>query len=192
VKNNINKKIIMSGLSIVASLAMLGGSAFAAFATSATASGSTFSTGVDNLLVSSDNNTYSKVITSPFTGTKITPGFNQPYTFFLKNDNSNSTDNLDVTATFSGGTANAILDPVLMTQFTCVDPINGTTTATAFPVASMRGGQVSLGTINSGEIATCKLTVSLPSTADNTVAGQTTTFDVVFNGATAVTPTPTL
>jgi len=185
-----NKKIIMSGISIVASLAMLGGSAFAAFTTQAVASGSTFSTGVDSLLVSSDNITYSPTITSPFTGTKIVPGFNQPYTFFLKNDNTNSTDNLDVVATFTGGTVNPILDPVLMTQFTCVDPAKGTTTATAFSVAAMRGGQVSLGTINSGEIATCTMTVSLPSTADNTVAGQNTSFDVDFNASTSVTPTP--
>jgi len=182
-----NKKILMSGMSIVASLAMLGGSAFAAFATSASATDSTFSTGTDNLLVSSDNNNdYASSITSPFTGVNIGPGFTKTYTFFLKNDDTNSTDNLDVTASFANGTGDTGLENALNTQFSCNNGAN----PSAFNVASMLAGQVSLGTINSGAIATCTLTVSLPSTADNSVSGKNVKFDVVFNGATAVTPTP--
>ena len=41
---NINRKIMMSSLSIVAALTLLGGTAFAAFTTTATATGNTFST----------------------------------------------------------------------------------------------------------------------------------------------------
>lgn len=182
----------MSGISIMASLAMLAGSAFAAFTTQAVASGNTFSTGTDNLLLSPDNNNdYASSIINPFTGVNIGPGFTKTYTFYLKNDNTNSTDNLDVTASFANGSGDSVLEDALTTQFTCVDPQNGTTTAPAFSVTSMLNGQVSLGTINSGEIATCTLTVSLPSSTDTTLQGKNVSFNVDFNGATSVSPTPT-
>ncbi|HSX09988.1 MAG TPA: hypothetical protein VLF93_07565 [Candidatus Saccharimonadales bacterium] len=190
-----NKKILMSGMSIMASLAMLGGSAFAAFATSASATDSTFSTGTDSLLVSHDNVTedFASTITSPFTGTKITPGYHHVFTFFLKNDATQSTDDLNVSASFvrgAGETGDSGLENVLSTQFSCTDGAV-ITTPSAFSVTSMLGGSVSLGTIKSGDTASCTLTVDLPLSADNTVSGKSTSFDVSFNAnGVPVTPTP--
>jgi hypothetical protein len=182
-----NRKIAISGFSVLTALTLLTTSAFAAFTTQANASGSTFSTGTDNLLVSTDPVTgFSGLITSPFTATKVTPGFNKVYTFYLKNDDASSTDDLNVSATFAGGTADVVLDAVLSTQFSCTDGAI-VTNAPAFNVTSMRGGQVNLGKILNGHTATCKLTVSLPLSADNTVSGKTTSFDVLFNGE-GVTP----
>lgn len=175
-----NRKIILSGLSIVSSLALVSGSAFAAFNTTATATGSTFSSGNNNLLISSDSINFLNTISSPFQGTKITPGYTKSFNFSLKNDNTNSTDDLNVTASFKNGTGDSGLEGVLSTQFSCTDS-NGATTPSAFSVASMLTGSVALGKINSGETATCTLTVSLPASADNTVAGKTTSFDVEFD-----------
>lgn len=181
---NMNRKILMSTFSIVAAMTLMGGAAFAAFTTSATASSSTFSTGTDNLLVSSDNVDvdFASSISSPFHDVKVSPGYNHQFNFFLKNDNTNSTDNLAVTATFNGGGGDSGLESLLTTQFSCNDPITGVTNASSFSVTSMRGGSVSLGTVSSGQVASCTLTVSLPASADNSVAGKNSTFNVEFDG----------
>lgn len=189
-----NRKIAISGFSILTALTLLTTSAFAAFTTTATATGNTFSSGTDNLLVSTDNVTFSSSVTNPFNGNKLTPGTVKTFTFYLKNDNTNSTDDLDVIANFSGGTADATLDGALVTQFSCS---NGATPG-AFNVTAMRAGQVSLGTVLSGQVVTCTFNVTLPSSATNAVSGKTTSFDVNFNGTgvlptvtPTITPTPT-
>ena len=69
-----NKKIMMSGLSIVSALTLLGGTAFAAFTGSSVASNNTFSTGAADLKISSDNVNYSGLISNPFNGAGIAPG----------------------------------------------------------------------------------------------------------------------
>src|SRR5258708_4473062 len=160
-----NKKILFSGMSILASLTLLAGSAYAAFDTTATASDNTFSSGTDNLTISLNNlSDFHSTIGSPFTGSNIAPGYNHVFTFYLKNENT-STDNLNVSATFTGTPGDTALENALSTHFSCND--NGNiTTPSAFSVTSMRGGSVSLGTIKNGDTASCTLTVTLPLTAD--------------------------
>lgn len=166
----------MSGLSILAAFAMMGGSAFAAFTSQASATGNTFSTGSDSLLISTtgDPGTFLASVANPFHAAGITPGFTQDYTFFLQN---NGTDTLHVSSTFSGGASNTTLEGVLTTDFSCNNGAN----PAAFSVTSMRSGSVDLGTITPGQVVTCTVTASLPSSADNTVAGLTTSFDALFN-----------
>lgn len=178
-----NAKIALSGLSIVAAVTMLGGAAFAAFTTQALANGNTFSVGTENLLISTaPGGPFTSSIPNPFTGTNIGPGYSHTFTFYLKNDNTTSTDNLDILTKFSGAGVNATLDPVLTSQFECTDH-SVTTTGGTFNVSDMRAGSVSLGTINSGSVATCTVTVSLPSNVGNSIQGQTTQFDAEFDGS---------
>ena len=82
---NINRKIMMSGLSIVSALTLLGGTAFAAFTSTATATGNTFSTGAADLRISTNNVTYTPTVVNPFNKTGLTPGYDHTFTFYLKN-----------------------------------------------------------------------------------------------------------
>ncbi len=171
----INRKIAMSGLSILTALTMMGGSAFAAFTTQASATGNTFSSGTENLTVSADNNTFTSSIVSPFSGTNLTPGYTHTFHVFLKNE---GVDQLTVSATFANGSGDAELENVLMTDFACT---NGSDPS-AFSVTSMRGGSVSLGTLAPGVSTDCSLVVTLPSDVDNSASNKSSTFDVLFNG----------
>lgn len=173
-----NKKIMMSGLSIVSALTLLGGTAFAAFTGSAVASNNTFSTGAADLKISSDNVNYSGLISNPFNGAGIAPGYNHTFTFYLQN---NGSDPLSIVAKFNGGTV-SLLDDVLVTDFAC----NNGADPAAYNVTAMRGGSVSLGDLPTGAM-TCTVNVILPNSVDNTYQNLTSNFDVVFEG-TQVTP----
>lgn len=163
-------------MSIATATTMMGTSAFAAFTTTATAKGNTFSTGTASLLISTDvNGPFTASITNPFTATGITPGFSQGYTFYLRND---GTDPLSVTSSFANGVSDATLEGVLLTDFEC----NNAANPGAFSVTDMRAGSVNLGTIGPNEVVTCTVTASLPSSADNSVANKTTSFNALFNG----------
>lgn len=171
-----NSKIAMSTLSIVTSLALMGGTAFAAFVSTATATGNTFSTGNADLQISTNAVDYGPSISNFFSGTDIFPGDSRTYTFYLKN---NSADNLtlNIDASFTDGSGDTTLQDALITDFACD---NGADPA-AFSVTSMLGGSVDLGNLNSGAAMTCTLTVSLPASADDSVAGQTIGFNALFN-----------
>src|SRR4051812_43751677 len=120
----INKKIALSGLSILSALTLMAGSAFAVFTTQANANGNTFSSGTESLLVSPDNSSpasYLQTIINPFHATKVTPGYNKVFTFYLKNDNTNSNDTLAVTTSFTGTGGDTSFEDALTTQFSCND-----------------------------------------------------------------------
>ena len=160
----------------------MGGSAFAAFAGSANATGNTFSAGDANLQISTDPvNNFGASISSPFTDSnKIAPGYSKQFTFYLKNA-STATIPLTIATTFNN-VVDGGLGSDLTTQFTCNDAGNITTGGT-FSIASMNGGNVNLGAIKSGDTATCTVTVALPSTAGNADADKTVSFDAVFNAS---------
>lgn len=169
-----NKKIMMSGLSIISALALLGGTAFAAFTTQATATGNTFSTGIEDLRISTDDSVYASTISNPFNHANITPGYNQQFIFYLKNFGA---DPIDINASFVGGATG--LDDVLMTDFDCDNGAN----PSAFSVTAMKGGSVSLGSLNPGASTLCHITVNLPFSVDNSYSGGVqSVFDVHFDG----------
>ncbi len=177
-----NKKIMMSGLSIISALTLLGGTAFAAFTTQATATGNTFSTDNPALLISSDSANYFGDIVNPFNDANIVPGYERTFTFYLKNTGNSA---LDVNAHFTG--VADILDNVLVTDFDCSNAAD----PSAFSVTSMKGGSVSLGTIQPGapNALTCHVKVTLPVSVDDTYKNRTSVFTVEFNGTT-VAPSP--
>lgn len=87
-----NRKIAMSGVSIFATLGLAGVAAFAAFTSSATATGNTLSTGTDQLQIAQNGagpsaspspSTFGSSIPG-FSGGPIAPGFNQDYILGFK------------------------------------------------------------------------------------------------------------
>lgn len=178
-----NSKIMMSGLSIMTALTLMAGSAYAAFVAQAQSTGNTFSTGVADLQISSDNVTYGANIPAFFSGSGFFPGDSRNYTFYLKN-NSASGVTLNVDAAFTNGSGDGALQNALMTDFAC----NNTADPAAFSVSSMLGGSVDLGDIPSGGVVVCTLNVSLPTSADNSVANKTVGFDGIFNATQVTAP----
>jgi len=169
-----NRKIMMSGLSIISALTLLGGTAFAAFSSSASATNNTFSTGTENLRISSNGTDFFPTIDNPFHATNITPGYSQTFNFWLQN---NGTDKLDVVAHFDG--SSQPLDGVLVTDFDCDNGAN----PGAFNVTDMKAGSVNMGSLNPAQTTLCHITVSLPSSVDNSYSGGVQSiFNAIFDG----------
>lgn len=204
-----NTKIALSGISILASLALVGGATFALFTDIATSQNNTFATGNGDLLIAPEGpespGTYVDDIPAPaIDESDIFPGFTQDYIFWLKN-NSSSAISLDLVATFDDvvTTGDAEIANQLNVAFTCQSDTdsNGsfdTTIATAgpFTVNAWDVGSAPLGTLGANDStddgegadeAECTMTVSLPVSADDTIAGSSVRFDGVFD-ATQATP----
>lgn len=201
-----NRKILISGFSIFSALALMGGSAFALFSSQATSQNNTFATGNADLQIAEDilpgdPDIYGSNIPAPAVDQAgIFPGFTQGYKFWLKN-NSTSTISLDLNTTFDdvviiGGSPT--LADELTAQFTCVSDTdsNGSfdTTIATTGTSSINGwdaGSSAMGTLGPNDATSdgqgadetlCTMTVSLPGSSTDTVAGASLRFDGVFNG----------
>ncbi|OGH14012.1 MAG: hypothetical protein A2687_06115 [Candidatus Levybacteria bacterium RIFCSPHIGHO2_01_FULL_38_26] len=192
-----NKKIALSAMSILTSLALLGGATFALFTDTATSEDNTFASGNADLQISLDDPDSSPVefldsIPGPnFTG--IFPGESRDFDFWLKN-NSSSVIDLDLTADVSSITpdpdGDQTIDNILLLSWTCDINGNGslgdeTPTAEFSPRDWLNGGNAALGSLIPAEEMFCRMTGRLPSTADSTVANQTVVFDVVYDATQA-------
>lgn len=171
-----NRRIAMSAFSILSALALLGGGAFAAFTSQATATASTFTSGAESLTISltGADGTFSPTVVSPFSGSNITPGYDHTFHVFLKNEGP---DSLTITAKFANGSGDAALENVLMTDFSCTtgaDPA-------AFNVTDMRAGQVNLGTLAPSASTDCSFRVTLPISVDNSAKNKSSVFEVLFD-----------
>lgn len=199
----INKKILMSGFSIFSALSLMGAGAFAAFTSQAVSQNNTFATGNADLQISTDNNSvpvlYGSEIPAPAVNESgIFPGFTEGYAFWLKN-NSAASFNLGINTTFDDvvilGGSPTIADE-LTAQFTCVADSDGDNTfetsiasTGTFSVNSWDTGSAGMGALapedaNDGQgldEALCTMTVALPGSASNTVAGSSLRYDGVFN-----------
>jgi spore coat-associated protein N len=195
-----NRHILMSFLSIVMALAVMTGGTLAFFTDTASSTGNTFSTGNADLQIAADvegAEAFSNSITGPnFSG--IVPGEIKEFTFWLKN-NSSGTINLDLTADVSAITPSSdveqTIDNALLVSWVCDLSGDGnladeTPTSKFSPREWLTGGNAGLGSLTPSEQMICRMFGELPSSADNTLAGQSVSFDAVYN-ATQVTPTPT-
>lgn len=172
-----NKKIMMSGLSIISALALLGGTAFAAFTTTATATGNTFSTDNPSLLITT---TAGPGTSEPgFTVSGLIPGgSSSPQAFDLVNNGLNP---LSVNAQFTitNGATTPIVDDMSIT----ISCTNGFTATETHPVSYWTSGTVPLGTLNPSGTANCTMTGSLANGVGNPDANKTVIFDAVFGGS---------
>ncbi len=185
----INKKIMLSGISIVASLSLMAGATFAFFSDSATASNNTFATGNADLQLSLDGESFANSIPGP-AFTNMAPGDTETYDFWLKN-NSSASISLDLTADVSAINPNPdgdqLIDNTLLVSWVCDtdndnDFSNNTPTSEYSPRDWLNGGNASIGALAQNAELKCQLTGRIPSTADNTIAGQTVLFDAFYDG----------
>lgn len=203
------KKIVTSLVTLIVLAVGLTGATFALFSDTASFSGNTFTTGTADLLISSDDNVapdgpdgYEPSITGVDIGS-IFPGFSTDKVFWLKND-SNADISMVTTATLLnlGGTNKGDLPTNLLIKFTCDTDSNGlgvgdTSTPEktvsawiADPVVNLGKIGINIGPGNAGSTSDpdellCKMTASLPSSADNSLADKEVKFDVEFVGTQA-------
>lgn len=172
-----NRRIAMSMLSVTAALALMGGSAFAAFTSTATATSSTFSTTNPDLTVSVNGGPDGSSEPGPHVTGLIpgTPGATQ--TFALTNHSTDPSDNLVTTLQFTLGGGNTL--PGSDMDFT-VNCGGGDITHTFNEWLSTA---YTIGTVPNSTFLTCTMIPTLHSGVGNSDAGKSAIFDAVFTGS---------
>lgn len=190
----INKKIAMSGMSIVAAMALMGGATFAFFTDQASSVGNTFSTGNANLSIAPDvtgnPGTYANSIPGANFGGML-PGDTKTFTFWLKNESS-SPINLSLTSDLANlggayhGTDGSLPDKLMVSWLCDVDHNNSLGNDTPSTEYSIRdfvnGGNVATGTLAQNQQMICQMITRLSSSASNEVAGSEVIVDGMFDG----------
>lgn len=170
----------MSGLSILTAFAMMGGSAFAAFTTTATATGNTFSTTTPGLTVAVNGGGPGTSVTGA-TVTGLIPGSaGAPQTFVLANTTAPAS-SLPVTLQLSNLPQNTLPGADLTIHVDCSGSAGGLDVTASY--ADWITSAQSLGTITSGGSFTCTMTPTLNSGVGNSDAGKSAVFDAVFTGS---------
>jgi len=182
-----NRKIAISGLAILASLALVGIGVYATFLTQATATGSTFSSGNPLLHISADNGSDAPsgwgTTTSGFSVPGLLPGIPKTFKFWLRNAGTVDDGALSLTTIFSGmagsgfGPTNT-LEADLHVSLFCAGV--GTVDDKLFWNYEGLGQPIS-GTLAPLTETQCTMTALLPlgNTADK---GQTLNYNAVFGG----------
>jgi hypothetical protein len=171
-----NKKIVMSGLSILTAFAMMGGSAFAAFTTTATATGNTFSTSNPQLLVNVNNGGDGASVPGA-TVTGLVPGVaGAAQSFVLHNIDASATQT--VTLQLVNLPANTLPGDDLTIAVTCAGGINEIHTYSDWIVNAR-----SLGTIAPSTTLACTMTPTLNAGVGNADLNKSAIFDAVFTGS---------
>lgn len=194
-----NRRIVLSAVSIVGALAVMGGATFAAFTDSATATNNTFATGNPSLLLSADPGgsepSFLDTIAGPsFSG--LVPGDTKIFPFWIKNASDGDV-NFDVTGDVASIVEDADLDDALLVSWKCDQSgdnslADETPTSEFSPRAWLAGGNTSvLMNLAPGVKRYCEMTGRLPSTAGNEVAGETLHFNVIYDASQVLsTPAP--
>ena len=180
-----NKKILISGLSIVTTLILVGGSAFAAFSDTATSQNNTFATGDANLQIAADDNnspgSYGNFIPAPAVNeTGIYPGFTKNYKFWLKNT-STSTINLNLAVDLSDivTTGNSDIANQFKISFKCGDA-DATNAYSVNTWDSTSAKSLNMALSPDTQVQ-CKMTASLEN-VDNSYQNSSVRFDGLFTG----------
>ena len=201
------KKIAISAMSILTSLALLGGATFALFTDTATSQDNTFSTGSADLQIANDvasPGAYSNDIAG-VSFTNIFPGFSEDTDFWLKNSSAGAF-SMDVTVGLDDVTAGPELGDALMVSFQCDtdndgidggDPVVGPKSVSTWEsdlpealaqIGENEGASDATNASDQDELL-CRMNASVDSDEDNSIASQSVSFDGVFNG-TQVAPAP--
>lgn len=179
-----NKKIMLSGFSILTALTLMGGSALAAFTTTATASNNTFSTSNPSLVISTTTNTNTEfgISKQGFTVTGIVPGSTTAdQHFWLKNSDTNP-DALSLNGLFTSVTpvSGSILNDLKVT-IAC-DVGSGSVSYGPYSITTWATSPISLGSLPSGATAACTMNATLDAGSAGD-AHQSVNFDAVFGGS---------
>lgn len=172
-----NRKIALSLLSIVGALTIMGGSAFAAFTTTATATANTFSTTTPNLTVNV-NGTGDGTTEPGATVTGLVPGTpGATQTFVLTNHDTDLTGDLATTLQFNVSGSNTLPGGDLTITVNCG----------AGNITDTYSGWIStghaLGTVPHSSFLTCTMIPTLNSGVGNSDINKSAIFDAVFTGS---------
>ncbi len=167
---------MMSGLSIVSALTLLGGTAFAAFTVQAQTTNNTFSTTTPGLLVSVNGGSEGTSVAGVNVSGLI-PGIVSPtQSFTVRNTDTDAGANTATTMQLTPTGANTLSGDDLSITVNCGGgDITGTYTAWITTPQS-------IGTIAPGATANCTMTATLSSSAPNSAAGKSAVFDATFTG----------
>lgn len=197
---SINPRIALSIATIGASAALLVGATVAVFTDSVTQDSNTFAVGNGNLQIAPDTVSGPGVFVESIDGPSFNgmfPGQTKTFDFWLKNSSDAAIDLdlvADVTAITDPIDENDAIDNVLLVSWLCDQNGNGilgdeTPTSEFSPRDWFNGGNASLGSLIPNEQMFCQMTGRIPSSADDSISGETVIFDVEY-GATQVTPAP--
>lgn len=172
-----NKKIMMSGLSIISALTLLGGTAFAAFTTSATATGNTFSSAIPSLLITTDGGLNYGSSRPGFSASGLIPGSSSaPQLFTLKNDNSGAS--IPVTLKLTNLPSNTLPGNDVTITVEC---------SGSAPVVHTYTDWISTGylvtTVLNNQTVDCSMIAKLNAGVGNEDAGKAAVFDATFSGS---------
>lgn len=186
-----NKKIIASTLSILTTLAMMGGATFAFFSSQATSTNNTFATGTVNLTLDDDNETTpASTINASIGGSDLVPGASVSGFISMHNSGSlpitNVTVDGDETVASSpdlAGKLNITTAKIGSNQTCETDPVDvsGTLTGT---LTTLNGGPFTLPSsgLTPSQTKYLCLTFTLDSSTDNTYQGKSITETFTFVG----------
>lgn len=189
-----NRRIALGSLSILSTLVLVAGATVALFTDQAESKGNTFSTGNADLQIALEAESpgaYGDDIPAPaFEAENIAPGFNQDFTFWLKN-NSSADIGLDVMVELNNLGGDPELQDALLVKFTCARKGDGSPVVeTTQKSVSAWGVAESLGTLTENDDGLdgtgademeCQMNVELPSDVEDDVADMGVTYDGVFN-----------
>ncbi len=176
----------MSGLSIFSALVLLGGTAFAAFTTTATANGSTFSSSTPSMQLCNDNGgtlgACANQIPNPINVGGLIPGTPKTFAFWISNTGTDTLNPLAITFTSPSISGVNTLEADLNVSLACdATGNNGSVSADTFN-SWESGKTVSGGQLGAGTQTRCVMTVELPA-GNTTDAGQTLNFNASFDGS---------
>jgi spore coat-associated protein N len=180
-----NRKIIFSSMSIVAALSLMGGSAFAAFTSSASNTGNTFGAGSITLTLNGQSGSGS---TALFTLSNKVPGDSSLQSIVLANAgnvNSASTKVTAVTSNSTGGTNSVVLgDKLMLTLFDDAnsnDAVDSGEELASYALTDSSWTNKDLGFgLNAGDSKPVKAKLVFDSSAGNDYQGASTTFSISF------------
>jgi spore coat-associated protein N len=185
-----NKRILLSSVSIFASLALAAGATFAFFSDSGTSSNNVFTAGSFNLVLSDVNETAVDNVTETWTGTTMTPGgASVDATLQLRNAGTVAGNNVHVALANVVSTPADDMDKYLKITTLEYDSVNilpliTESNANGFADledwAALTGshsilGSIQLGLTNTGVDHPLHMVVQLASTAPNAVQGDSVT-----------------
>ena len=166
-------------MSIVTATTMMGTSAFAAFTTTATATGNTFSATTPGLTVAVNNGTAGTSVTGA-TVTGLVPGVAGPAQTFVLANTTSPASSLPVSLQLTNTAPNTMSGDDLTINVDCSGSAGGLAVNVSY--SDWITSSHSLGTIPSGGSLTCTVTPTLNSGVGNGAAGKSAVFDAIFTG----------
>lgn len=188
-----NKKVVMSLLSIISALALLGGAAYAQFVVTATSNSSTFASGNPALELCNDAGagvtptSCGTQIPSPINVTDLIPGVPQTFYFWLDNTGTDTLTPLTMAFSSPSNTGAASVTGTNSLEDNLSVTVSCDTTSNAAAGPATFSTWETTQTLGAGSLATlaesrCGMTVELPA-GNSASVSQVLNFNATFSGS---------